>query len=151
MIFFLFVFLMIRLPPRSTSTDTLFPYTTLFRSGRGEGAVATSTGIRAWGKSGTCYLAVQALATDGDETQIAGGLSVGREVTDLDTEEAAADAVLRSTRLLGSNTPPTQRVTLVLEPRMTAPNLRPVGGMTNGVSVLNGGCAFAHAGRARRG
>src|SRR3546814_11661359 len=27
-----FVFLMIRLPPRSTRTATLFPYTTLFRS-----------------------------------------------------------------------------------------------------------------------
>src|SRR3546814_1712469 len=29
----LFSFLMIRRPPRSTRTDTLFPYTTLFRSG----------------------------------------------------------------------------------------------------------------------
>src|SRR3546814_8483166 len=29
---FKFFFLMIRLPPRSTRTDTLFPYTTLFRS-----------------------------------------------------------------------------------------------------------------------
>src|SRR3546814_3123750 len=29
---FFFFFLMIRLPPRSTRTDTLFPYTTLFRS-----------------------------------------------------------------------------------------------------------------------
>src|SRR3546814_5260042 len=28
----LFLFLMIRRPPRSTRTDTLFPYTTLFRS-----------------------------------------------------------------------------------------------------------------------
>src|SRR3546814_13580439 len=28
-------FLMIRLPPRPTLTDTLFPYTTLFRSRRG--------------------------------------------------------------------------------------------------------------------
>src|SRR3546814_12551994 len=28
----IFVFLMIRRPPRSTRTDTLFPYTTLFRS-----------------------------------------------------------------------------------------------------------------------
>src|SRR3546814_10580282 len=27
---------MIRRPPRSTRTDTLFPYTTLFRSGEGE-------------------------------------------------------------------------------------------------------------------
>src|SRR3546814_2550212 len=30
--FSLFFFLMIRRPPRSTRTDTLFPYTTLFRS-----------------------------------------------------------------------------------------------------------------------
>src|SRR3546814_12958245 len=29
-----FFFLMIRRPPRSTRTDTLFPYTTLFRSSR---------------------------------------------------------------------------------------------------------------------
>src|SRR3546814_14859769 len=34
-----FFFLMIRRPPRSTRTDTLFPYTTLFRSpGIGKGA-----------------------------------------------------------------------------------------------------------------
>src|SRR3546814_5693299 len=31
---FFFFFLMIRRPPRSTRTDTLFPYTTLFRSCR---------------------------------------------------------------------------------------------------------------------
>src|SRR3546814_15134631 len=31
---FYFFFLMIRPPPRSTRTDTLFPYTTLFRSRR---------------------------------------------------------------------------------------------------------------------
>src|SRR3546814_12731786 len=31
----LFFFLMIRRPPRSTRTDTLFPYTTLFRSEAG--------------------------------------------------------------------------------------------------------------------
>src|SRR3546814_11149186 len=30
---------MIRRPPRSTRTDTLFPYTTLFRSAEGAGAV----------------------------------------------------------------------------------------------------------------
>src|SRR3546814_3352394 len=29
---FFFIFLMIRRPPRATRTDTLFPYTTLFRS-----------------------------------------------------------------------------------------------------------------------
>src|SRR3546814_13959416 len=32
---FFFFFLLLRRPPRSTRTDTLFPYTTLFRSIRG--------------------------------------------------------------------------------------------------------------------
>src|SRR3546814_13697866 len=32
--FSIFFFLMIRRPPRSTRTDTLFPYTTLFRSSK---------------------------------------------------------------------------------------------------------------------
>src|SRR3546814_7674316 len=34
-----FFFLMIRRPPRSTRTDTLFPYTTLFRSSCGSACV----------------------------------------------------------------------------------------------------------------
>src|SRR3546814_11073383 len=38
-----FFFLMIRRPPRSTRTDTLFPYTTLFRSPRpGRGTPPTA-------------------------------------------------------------------------------------------------------------
>src|SRR3546814_3646867 len=37
----MFLFLMIRRPPRSTRTDTLFPYTTLFRS-------------RVWSKTTRC-------------------------------------------------------------------------------------------------
>src|SRR3546814_11320368 len=38
-------FLMIRRPPRSTRTDTLFPYTTLFRSGFcGEGFIPAGCG-----------------------------------------------------------------------------------------------------------
>src|SRR3546814_10716282 len=37
-ILIMFFFLMIRRPPRSTRTDTLFPYTTLFRSPEGAAA-----------------------------------------------------------------------------------------------------------------
>src|SRR3546814_17949090 len=37
-----FFFLMIRRPPRSTRTDTLFPYTTLFRSLEAQGSVFTN-------------------------------------------------------------------------------------------------------------
>src|SRR3546814_10851695 len=48
--FLLFFFLMILRPPRSTRTDTLFPYTTLFRSDceyRRSGFPALSTSRRA--------------------------------------------------------------------------------------------------------
>src|SRR3546814_551937 len=41
-----FFFLMIRLPPRSTRTDTLFPYTTLFRS---TATIATAASVAAAG------------------------------------------------------------------------------------------------------
>src|SRR3546814_8928779 len=42
-----FFFLMIRRPPRSTRTDTLFPYTTLFRSGRARVRPVTKNAIGA--------------------------------------------------------------------------------------------------------
>src|SRR3546814_11180547 len=48
MFFFIFFFLMIRRPPRSTRTDTLFPYTTLFRSqplGDGRRQVVARLGV----------------------------------------------------------------------------------------------------------
>src|SRR3546814_12040190 len=40
-------FLMIRRPPRSTRTDTLFPYTTLFRSRKEPGAAAVAPRLAA--------------------------------------------------------------------------------------------------------
>src|SRR3546814_18333143 len=45
---------MIRRPPRSTRTDTLFPYTTLFRSPRG---VLPGCGMRARPIGGGCGVA----------------------------------------------------------------------------------------------
>src|SRR3546814_5283928 len=44
----LFFFLMIRRPPRSTRTDTLFPYTTLFRSLYGGGPSLTNSSGVPW-------------------------------------------------------------------------------------------------------
>src|SRR3546814_13533386 len=42
---FVIFFLMIRRPPRSTRTDTLFPYTTLFRSQVAGGVPAMCDGV----------------------------------------------------------------------------------------------------------
>src|SRR3546814_13460483 len=43
LLFLFLFFLMIRRPPRSTRTDTLFPYTTLFRSAELAGIAARPT------------------------------------------------------------------------------------------------------------
>src|SRR3546814_12580968 len=45
-----FFFLMIRRPPRSTRTDTLFPYTTLFRSVEGNCRISAATACGAFRK-----------------------------------------------------------------------------------------------------
>src|SRR3546814_17940954 len=58
--FYFMCFLMIRRPPRSTRTDTLFPYTTLFRSSRPEAGGRTHPGrqIRGIaGEKGRCGMA----------------------------------------------------------------------------------------------
>src|SRR3546814_3820241 len=64
----MFFFLMIRRPPRSTRTDTLFPYTTLFRSvpvgDRGE-RVRHRPGERADRRQGCDHLAVRRVPLPG--------------------------------------------------------------------------------------
>lgn len=117
--------------------------TAVWSDALGEGAVASSTGIEAWSRGGTCHLAVQALASDGDATQTGYGLSVGRDPGELDVDEAAGDAVRRATELLGAAKPRSARLALVLEPRMTASLLGVVGGMLSGAAVLKGRSPFA--------
>src|SRR3546814_14756382 len=50
---FFFFFLMIRRPPRSTRTDTLFPYTTLFRS---TSCTSSSCVAASWNPDTSCTL-----------------------------------------------------------------------------------------------
>ncbi|HZI46105.1 MAG TPA: DNA gyrase modulator, partial [Ilumatobacter sp.] len=68
----------------------------------GEAAVATTTGIRQWGRENGCYVSVSTLADDGDETQSGFGFSVGRSPQLFDLPRAAREAAERATRLLGA-------------------------------------------------
>src|SRR3546814_13666005 len=63
-----FFFLMIRRPPRSTRTDTLFPYTTLFRSKRMCNVARQAADIGALGatdREGDCVQSARSLGTNG--------------------------------------------------------------------------------------
>ncbi len=117
--------------------------TASYGDGSGEVAVASSRGLASSSRATSCSLSASALARDGDDTQIGGGSSVGRGVADLDPDEVVADAVARATRLLGARQPPTDRVTMVLEPRMAATLLGIAGGTLTGDRVLKGRSPFA--------
>jgi PmbA protein len=108
----------------------------------GEAAVATSTGIRTWGRENGCYVSVSTLADDADETQSGFGFSVGRTPTEFDLEKAARDASDRATRLLGATKPSSRRLTIVLDPMVTAQFLGVISSTLNGEAVVKGRSLF---------
>jgi len=111
-----------------------------------ESAVSTTTGIRQSGRENGCYVSVSTLADEGSgddaETQTGFGFSVGRSPHDFDLDKAATDAVERATRLLGATQPPSKRVTVVLDPFVTAQFLGVVSATLNGEAVVKGRSLF---------
>jgi PmbA protein len=108
----------------------------------GESAVASTSGIRRYGRENGCYVSVSTLADEGDETQTGFGFSVGRSPLDFDLGKAAQDAADRATRLLGATKPPSKRTTVVLDPYVTAMFLGIIGSTLNGESVSKGRSLF---------
>ena len=108
----------------------------------GEVAVATTTGIRESGRENGCYVSVSSLADDGDETQTGFGFSVARQPDAIDLDKAARDAADRATRLLGATKPPSRRLTVVLDPFVTAQFLGVISATLNGESVVKGRSLF---------
>jgi PmbA protein len=107
------------------------------------GAIASTTGIRNAGRESVCYLSAYAMAEQDGETQTGFGFSVGREPGALDLELCAQDAGRRATRLLGAKKPPSERLTIVLDPWVTAQLLGIIGFTLSGESVLKGRSFFA--------
>lgn len=107
-----------------------------------EQAVATTSGIRRSGRANGCYVSISTLADENGETQTGFGFSVGRQPDELDVAIAAADGVKRATRLLGATKPASRRVTVVLDPFVTAQFLGIIGSTLNGESVVKGRSLF---------
>ncbi|MEO6626966.1 MAG: metallopeptidase TldD-related protein, partial [Aquihabitans sp.] len=114
-----------------------------YSDGISEGAVVSTSGIRAMSRETSCYVSASCVANDGTDTQTGFGFSVGRSPEDLDVEAAAADASLRATRLLGATKPKSGRVTIVLDPYVTAQFLGIIGSTLSGEAVLKGRSLFA--------
>src|SRR5262249_44477095 len=104
----------------------------------GEAAVATSTGIRVSGRENGCYCSISTLADDNGETQTGFGFAVGRSPHEFDLDKAAREASDRATRLLGAVKPESKRVTVVLDPFVTAQFLGVLSSALNGENVAKG-------------
>jgi PmbA protein len=117
--------------------------TASYGDSRGEAAIASTAGIvRSW-RGTYCSASVLALAESGGETKTGGGADVGRDPFELDLEKAASDAAERATRLFGASAAPSQRLTVVFEPRMAAAIIGIAGGTLTGERVLKGRSPFA--------
>jgi PmbA protein len=114
-----------------------------FADSQSERAIATSTGIAAYDRGTFASLSVSALARDDSGTTTGAGATFGRGCAELDMERAATDAIRRATELLGATKPSTGRVTIVLEPRLSATLLGLLGSMLSGAAVLKGRSLFA--------
>lgn len=110
----------------------------------GEAAVATTNGMSAYGNGTFSHISVTALAVADGETKVGGGVDVCRDPNELDLEKAATDAVERAVRLFGAKKVPSQRLTIMLEPRLAATLIGLAGGTLTGERVLKGRSPFAH-------
>jgi PmbA protein len=108
-----------------------------------ESAIASTKGVRATTRRTGCSVYASALAGEGVETQTGSGYSVARDPAELDVTKAAADASRRATRLLGARKPASRRITVLLEPPVTASLLGLLSSALSASSVLKGRSLFA--------
>lgn len=109
---------------------------------RRERAVASTTGMGAWGRSGSCGISVLAMADDGSGTRTGEASVSGREPAELDVDQVATEAATKAVRLLGAIKPVSRRLTVVLEPEVTAAFAGILGRLVSGMAVLKGRSLF---------
>lgn len=117
--------------------------TASFGDGSSESVIVSSTGIRVAGRHSHTAMSVQAMAGSGDDTSTGYGYDGGRDVSAIDVDAIAAEAVDRAVTMLGAAKPDSAKVAAVFEPRKTASLLGIVGGMLSGDRKLRGRTPFA--------
>ena len=115
---------------------------TSYGDGAVEAAVASSTGVEATVRRTVCSASSEAMAEADGQTQTGYGFSVGRTFADLDADQIVAMATERALRLLGARQPKSRRLTVVLDPLVTAQFLGVLSAAFNGESMLKGRSLF---------
>ena len=108
-----------------------------------ESAIATSTGVRATSRRSSCSIVASAMAGEGSETMTGSGYSVARTPEDLDMAKAVKDASEKATRLLGARKPSSRRLTVLLDPSVSASFLGLLSSGLSASSVIKGRSLFA--------
>ncbi|MEZ5320973.1 MAG: TldD/PmbA family protein [Microthrixaceae bacterium] len=117
--------------------------TATWSDGAGQAAYAASNGLSWLERATSCSIGVQAIARDGDHTQVGAYGDAARAVDDLDLDRVVAETADRATRLLGATQPRTVTLPVVLEPRLAMTLLGLVAGTLDGESVQKGRSPFA--------
>ena len=106
-------------------------------------ALASTTGIEATTVGTSSSVAAQALAADGDRTQISYAYDGGREPADLDLDYVVERTASRVLDLIGAQKPKTTRLSLVLDPQAAATVIGLIAGTLSGLRVIRGRSPFA--------
>ncbi len=108
-----------------------------------ESAIASTQGVRATTQRSGCSIVASAMAGEGTETMTGSGYSVARTPEDLDMAKAVKDASERATRLLGAHKPASRRLTVLLDPSVSASFLGLLSSGLSASSVIKGRSLFA--------
>jgi PmbA protein len=114
-----------------------------YGDGATEMALANSLGVEATSRRCVCSVSALTLAGEGVDTRTGYGFSVGRELSELDVEEAARMAADRAVRLLGATQPKSRKLAVVFDPLVASSILGVISGALNGESMLKGRSMFA--------
>jgi PmbA protein len=115
---------------------------TSYGDGLVEAAIASSAGVEAKFRRTVCSASSAALAEADGQTESGYGFSIGRTFADLDADRIVAMATERALRLLGAQPLKSRRITVVLDPLVTASFLGVLAAAFNGESMLKGRSLF---------
>lgn len=114
-----------------------------YADSRVEVALASTTGVSSSRRRTTAFIAVDAIAGEGADTQTGTGFSVGRGPGELVADEAMDEAVMRAIRLLGAEKARSARCTVVFDPRVVSTLIAVVASALSGETVVKGRSFFA--------